>query len=213
MFQKKTVRQLIEKVAPLLCHPGIGIRYGVIAFISAGVNPRNRLFSQFDYQVLLLPLLRPYLTRDLVELTETSLLGSLTFFFSFAIHISLRSFTPSLLPVESLQEPLGRAIFNQALVWAKRRINTKEKAKDEETARPRSNTLTGKIGKDEPVSLHSQSLVVETEDEFFSQQLKKLGIPSEVEKKLLNLKAFIFKNPGSHSRNLGQPDQKPQPPY
>lgn len=93
---------MIEKVAPLLCHPGIGIRYGVIAFISAGVNPRNKLFSQFDYQVLILPLLRPYLTHDLVDLNENSLL-------------------------ESLQEPLGRLIYNQALVWAKRRVNVKEK--------------------------------------------------------------------------------------
>jgi len=80
LFQKKTVRQLIEKVAPLLCHPGLGIRYGVISFISATSNPKTLLFSPFEVQALIAPVICPFLKRDLAELNEASLLGFLSVF-------------------------------------------------------------------------------------------------------------------------------------
>ena len=76
--------------------------------------------------------------------------------------------------------------------------------KEEELTRPRSNTPTKTDGS---IAV-SQSTNLETEDEFFSQQLKKLALNPEVERKLLNLKTFIFKNPGSHARLPQQPDSK-----
>jgi len=46
--------------------------------LSAIANGKNAVFSPIDVQCILLPLVRPFLTRDIIEFNEVSILG---FFF------------------------------------------------------------------------------------------------------------------------------------
>jgi len=68
------VRQLIEKLAPLLCHQGVGLRNGMISFLCAVSNSRLKLFTLADHLSLIVPLVAPYLKLPLIEFTEAALL-------------------------------------------------------------------------------------------------------------------------------------------
>jgi len=91
LFPKGTLRSLAGKIVPLLCHPGAGIRFGAIAFISTVAS----LFSPADSFSLLLPLVRPLLSQPIVAINEVSLL-------------------------KALKPPLTRPMLDQARVFAGR---------------------------------------------------------------------------------------------
>eukprot|EP00163_Fabomonas_tropica_P003388 TRINITY_DN12891_c0_g4_i1.p1 TRINITY_DN12891_c0_g4~~TRINITY_DN12891_c0_g4_i1.p1 ORF type:complete len:1652 (-),score=398.10 TRINITY_DN12891_c0_g4_i1:5-4960(-) len=73
LFTKHVLLDIIGKVAPLLCHPCTWIRYGAASFIVAVGDT----MSLADTQCLLLPGIKPFLKREVIELTTQSLLEAL----------------------------------------------------------------------------------------------------------------------------------------
>ncbi|CAJ0827796.1 4800_t:CDS:2, partial [Entrophospora sp. SA101] len=70
LFQKMKLWDLVAIVAPLLCHPGIWIRYGAIGFIASVA----KLLPQTDIWCIIYPIIRQFLQADIVEITEMHLL-------------------------------------------------------------------------------------------------------------------------------------------
>jgi len=88
LFEKNIVRQLIETVSPLLCHPCLSIRFATIAFIAAAADPKNKLFSFLETHVLIMPCLAPFLKIRFEEITEATLLGFCTPTLFFSTHLA-----------------------------------------------------------------------------------------------------------------------------
>jgi phosphoinositide-3-kinase regulatory subunit 4 len=73
IFRKQRLIQICQNVAPLLLHPNTWIRFAVVALM---VSTATKL-SLADVHCFLIPILRPYLIRDIIEVTKMSLLESL----------------------------------------------------------------------------------------------------------------------------------------
>jgi len=73
IFGKQKLLRICQTAAPLLLHPNTWIRFGVIALM---VSTANKL-GLADIHCFLIPILRPYLVRDIIEVTKLSLLESL----------------------------------------------------------------------------------------------------------------------------------------
>ncbi|KAI8997088.1 armadillo-type protein [Pilobolus umbonatus] len=89
LFQKMKLWELIGIVGPLMCHPSVWIRYGVVGFIS---STAKRL-PVTDLWCIIYPQLRPFLRSDIAEITEQTLL-------------------------DNTKSPLPRQVYEQAIVWA-----------------------------------------------------------------------------------------------
>uniref|UniRef100_A0A6B2KWI3 non-specific serine/threonine protein kinase n=1 Tax=Arcella intermedia TaxID=1963864 RepID=A0A6B2KWI3_9EUKA len=70
---KDTLLNIASRVAPLLFHPNSCIRYDTVALLAV----LSTRLSRVDLHCFLIPILRTYLCRDIVEITEDSLMSSL----------------------------------------------------------------------------------------------------------------------------------------
>ena len=70
LIARQQVKELLTAIIPLVCHPNRWIRYGVIAFVSVA----SRLLPFLDVKCLLLPMITPFLSKEVLHLSETILL-------------------------------------------------------------------------------------------------------------------------------------------
>ncbi|KAH3745776.1 Serine/threonine-protein kinase ppk19 [Pelomyxa schiedti] len=96
LFRSHCMYELCEKVAPLLLHPNVWIRYGAIAVIDSICKKR----SLTDVHCFILPRIRPFIVHPLLHITQVSLLQSLhppvsRTAFQKAIDLNLTSISPS----------------------------------------------------------------------------------------------------------------------
>ena len=73
LFRKHVLFSVAKKIAPMLCHPNIWIRHGVIAAMAAIA----KRLSPADTHCFLSPILRPYLLCNIVDINAASLLDCL----------------------------------------------------------------------------------------------------------------------------------------
>lgn len=72
-LRKTVLFNIAREVAPLLLHPNSWIRFSTVSlFVAISEN-----FSELDLAEGLIPILKPFLTREIVEFTQTQLLSSL----------------------------------------------------------------------------------------------------------------------------------------
>ncbi|KAK9768736.1 Serine/threonine-protein kinase, variant 2 [Basidiobolus ranarum] len=89
LLGKEKTREIVTALIPLLYHPNVWIRYGVIRFIESGCNA----ISITDVWCFIYPIIEPYLKTDILAFTEEEL-------------------------VESARSEVNREIFEEVLVWA-----------------------------------------------------------------------------------------------
>lgn len=73
LFRKHVLFDIADKSAPMLYHPNMWIRYGVIALMSAIASQ----LKLADIHCFLIPTLKPYLVTDIIEINEQNLLEAL----------------------------------------------------------------------------------------------------------------------------------------
>jgi len=88
-IKKLKIRELVEMIAPLLCHPNIWVRYGAVGFISSSAKH----LPLPDVICLLNPIVRPFLKNHAWKLDELYIL-------------------------ENLKSPISRPVYNQAIAFA-----------------------------------------------------------------------------------------------
>ncbi|KAJ3222135.1 Serine/threonine-protein kinase [Clydaea vesicula] len=72
LLQKGTLKELMSLIIPLLCHPNNWIKFGAITFVSC--------FSQkypLDMRCIYLPMIKPFLKENIIEVNAASLLENL----------------------------------------------------------------------------------------------------------------------------------------
>lgn len=73
IFRKSKLLEICKTTAPLLLHPNTWIRFGAVALMSSIGNK----LSLADVHCFLIPCLRPFMVRDIVDVSKTGLLESL----------------------------------------------------------------------------------------------------------------------------------------
>ena len=163
LLTKPTFLELVIVVARFTMHPNAWIRESAAEFIASG----KRFLSEAYLRVLVLPQIRPHLKPS--QIPDFSELGLL----------------------ETLQKPLSRAVFDQALLWASK---TERGDFWKPFRRPRGphmgSSQANRPGRD------TQSLAKfsrNEEDEQWLNKLRNLGLVQEDEPKLLALREFIWR--------------------
>ncbi|KAL6072824.1 Serine/threonine-protein kinase, variant 2 [Balamuthia mandrillaris] len=73
LFRKPVLIEIAGRTAPMLFHPNVWIRFGVVAIMAAIAKQ----LSVADVYCFLIPILRPFLLSDIVDVTAQSLLEAL----------------------------------------------------------------------------------------------------------------------------------------
>ncbi|CAI2161442.1 16883_t:CDS:10 [Funneliformis geosporum] len=135
LFQKMKLWELSAIVSSLMCHPGIWIRYGAIAFIASAA----KLLPATDVWCIVYPIIRPFLQADISEITELQLL-------------------------ENVKEPIPRSIFDAAVSWASKATKSSfwKSAKERKANRVATATLSGSSSVTNLLSRRTSTLAVNT---------------------------------------------------
>ncbi|CAG8494901.1 36188_t:CDS:10, partial [Racocetra persica] len=133
LFQKMKLWELIAIVLPLMCHPGIYIRYGTIAFIASAA----RLLPTTDVWCIAYPIIRPFLQADIAEVTE--------------LHI-----------LENVKEPIPRPVFDKAVSWAGKSNKSSfwKQAKERKANKSASTTVSGNSSVTSLLSRRTSALTI-----------------------------------------------------
>ncbi|RIA90300.1 hypothetical protein C1645_712201 [Glomus cerebriforme] len=169
LFQKMKLWELVVVVSPLMCHPGIWIRYGAIAFIASAA----KLLPITDVWCIVYPIIRPFLQADVAEITELQLL-------------------------ENVKEPVPRLVFDAAVSWASKATKSlfwkpaKEKKanKTTTTSLPVANILSRKSS---TLAINAEKVSKSEQDEQHLEKLKNLGMRPEDEEKIAAMRDYIYK--------------------
>nr|CAG8541391.1 2408_t:CDS:10 [Entrophospora candida] len=173
LFQKMKLWDLVAIVAPLLCHPGIWIRYGAIGFIASVA----KLLPQTDIWCIIYPIIRQFLQADIVEITEMHLL-------------------------ENVKKPLSRAVFDSAVSWVGKankssfwRTAKEHKSNKTVTATLSSNaSITSLLSRrTSTLTVNAEKVTKSEEDEIYFEKLRNIGMTHEDEEKLAYMRDYIYK--------------------
>ncbi|CAG8479194.1 448_t:CDS:10 [Funneliformis mosseae] len=173
LFQKMKLWELTAIVSSLMCHPGIWIRYGAIAFIASAA----KLLPSTDVWCIVYPIIRPFLQADIAEITELQLL-------------------------ENVKEPIPRSIFDAAVSWASKATKSSfwKSAKERKANRVATATLPGSSSVTNLLSRRTSTLAVNTgkvnkseEDEKYLEKMRNIGMTPEDEEKIAAMRDYIYK--------------------
>ncbi|KAG9284442.1 hypothetical protein G9A89_023699 [Geosiphon pyriformis] len=174
LFQKMKIWELVGIISSLLCHPGIWIRYGAIAFISSA----SKLLPLTDVWCIVYPIVRPFLRADVVDISEIQLL-------------------------ENLKDPLSRSVFEATLLWAGKATNKSlfwKQAKERKSNKSAATISSGAVTAIAMLSRKSSSLAINVEKVMTSEEdeqalvkLRTLGMTSEDEEILAAMRDYIYK--------------------
>lgn len=160
LFKKHRMLEIIDKTSPLLLHPNTWIRYGAACIVLS----ISQKLSNADIICFLMPKIRKFLVRDVVEVSRRTLLQSLP------LPVSRRSY----------EKALG-GTYGNTLLTIEQDMVIIEPDEPETPLPPVSprlsmnNSLSGDAGVDIP----------------FSLTIAELDLPAEDEKKLFAMKEFI----------------------
>ncbi|KAI9313626.1 hypothetical protein BX666DRAFT_1978506 [Dichotomocladium elegans] len=179
LFSKMKLWELIGMVAPLLCHPSVWIRHGVVGFIASA----SKHLPQTDIWCIIYPLLKPFLKTDIASITEQELIGN-------------------------LKSPLPRQIYDQAIIWATKASTRsgfwKQQREKRLSSASRRQVKSGPAMLLRQGSLLSsvfsggEEIVKSSEDESYLERLRGIGMSAEDESILIYMREYLFKV--SHSK-------------
>ncbi|GES86228.1 ARM repeat-containing protein [Rhizophagus clarus] len=173
LFQKMKLCELAAVVAPLMCHPGIWIRYGAIAFIASAA----KLLPITDVWCIIYEIIKPFLQAEVVEITELQLL-------------------------ENVKEPVPRSVFDAAVIWAGKATKSLfwKPAKEKKANKTATTTLTGSSTVINILSRRTSTLAINVEkvskseeDEQHLEKMKNIGMTPEDEDKIVAMRDYIYK--------------------
>ncbi|CAG8749199.1 22017_t:CDS:10, partial [Dentiscutata erythropus] len=173
LFQKLRLWELIAIVASLMCHPGIWIRYGAIAFIASAA----KLLPTTDVWCIIYPIIRPFLQADIAEITEIHLL-------------------------ENVKDPIPRVVYDAAVSWAGKSNKTLfwKPAKERKANKTASATVSGNASitnllsrRTSTLAVNADKIVKSEEDEQHLEKIRKLGMSREDEEKIAAMRDYVYK--------------------
>ncbi|RHZ45574.1 hypothetical protein Glove_669g16 [Diversispora epigaea] len=173
LFQKLRLWELIAIVASLMCHPGIWIRYGAIAFIASAA----KLLPTTDVWCIVYPIIRPFLQADIAEITEIHLL-------------------------ENVKDPIPRVVYDAAVNWAGRSNKTLfwKPAKERKANKTASATVSGSASitnllsrRTSTLAVNADKIIKSEEDEQYLEKIRKLGMSREDEEKIAAMRDYVYK--------------------
>ncbi|CAG8648873.1 9055_t:CDS:10, partial [Acaulospora morrowiae] len=172
LFQKMKLWELVAIVAPLMCHPGVWIRYGAIAFISSTA----KLLPVTDVWCIVYPIIRPFLQADIAEITEYHLL-------------------------ENVKEPISRLVFDAVVNWASKSNKTSfwKSAKERRASKTASMSIYGSTSvinllsrKTSSLTVNVERIVKSDEDELYLDRIRNMGMTREDEEKIASMRDYIY---------------------
>ncbi|ORX99187.1 ARM repeat-containing protein [Basidiobolus meristosporus CBS 931.73] len=89
LLGKEKTREIVSALMPLIYHPNVWVRYGVIRVIVSGSNA----MAITDVWCFIYPIIQPYLKADILDFTEEEL-------------------------IESVRPAIAREVFDEVLLWA-----------------------------------------------------------------------------------------------
>ncbi|KAF0433331.1 ARM repeat-containing protein [Gigaspora margarita] len=173
LFQKMKLWELIAIVSPLMCHPGIYIRYGTIAFVASAA----KLLPTTDVWCIVYPIIRPFLQAEIAEVTELNLL-------------------------ENVKEPIPRPVFDKAVSWAGKFNKSLfwKQAKERKANKSASTTFSGNSSVTNLLSRRNSTLAINAgkiskseEDEHNLETMRSMGMTYEDEEKIIAMRDYIYK--------------------
>ncbi|PKY37517.1 ARM repeat-containing protein [Rhizophagus irregularis] len=173
LFQKMKLCELTAVVSPLMCHPGIWIRHGAVAFIASAA----KLLPITDVWCIIYPIIRPFLQADVVEITELQLL-------------------------ENVKEPVSRPVFDAAVIWAGKATKSLfwKPAKEKKANKTATTTLTGSSTvinilsrRTSTLSINVEKVSKSEEDEQHLEKMKNKRMTPEDEEKIAAMRDYIYK--------------------
>lgn len=168
LFTRPTVLDLLNTIIPFFAHPNIWLREAAVRFV---VTSATASFSPADKVSILLPLIAPYMTINIVDasLTESDIF-------------------------KYLKPPLSRNVYDMILSWA---MKTERGVFWKSASRPRNQFLSSpSVVLPSPSSL--SSFPRNEEDEQWINLLHGVGMTRDDETKFLALREYIFKNASLH---------------
>ncbi|OZJ02366.1 hypothetical protein BZG36_04469, partial [Bifiguratus adelaidae] len=177
LFQRMKIWELVAILAPLMCHPNIWIRYGVVAFTVTSI----RSLPLADVWCVIYPIIKEFLRADVAEITEETIL-------------------------ESLKSPLPRQIYEQALIWANKanakslfwRVDKDRKATNGDTKFGKRALIGGPGALIRRNSLllnfEGEKAAFSDEDLQYFERLRGMGMTEDDEDKLVAMREYIFKS-------------------
>ncbi|CAG8628971.1 18854_t:CDS:10 [Dentiscutata erythropus] len=173
LFPKMKLWELIAIISPLMCHPGIYIRYGTIAFVASAV----KLLPTTDVWCIVYPIIRPFLQAEIAEVTESNLL-------------------------ENVKEPIPRPVFDKAVSWASKSNKSLfwKQAKERKANKSASTTVSGNSSVTSLLSRRTSTLAINAgkinkseEDEQNLETMRGMGMTYEDEEKIIAMRDYIYK--------------------
>ncbi|KAG0188811.1 Serine/threonine-protein kinase [Apophysomyces sp. BC1034] len=175
LFQKMKQWELVGIIAPLLCHPSIWIRYGAVGFISSTAKH----LPQTDIWCIIYPLLTPFLRSDIADINESELL-------------------------ENIKSPLPRQVYEQAIIWASKASPRSLFWKAQRNKRGVSEPTSTRSNASGPTKLIRQGSLFNSflsgerleksqEDNGYIERLRNVGMSTEDEDNLIQMREYIFK--------------------
>jgi phosphoinositide-3-kinase regulatory subunit 4 len=180
LLSRSTTWSLVSIAVRFLIHPSMWIRESVVQFIIAA----SKYASKADVYCIMLPMVQPFLKSPVADISEVSVL-------------------------EHLKKPLAKSIVEAAVAWA-----SKYNTSTFWTAASRDGVFT-LPETDSPASspLQARRILTKippsqrnTDDSAQLEMLRRLGLTSEDETKLLALREYIFRL--AHSRNEDEDTHK-----
>lgn len=167
LFQRSKTWEMVDMIVPFVIHPNIWIREAAAHFISAS----SQYLSVADLQCIVTPLLHPYLKNAIFDFAEVNLL-------------------------DALKKPLPRPVLEMASMWATKVQN----GAFWQSAQHQGHFLTGITEaalsiasvKDRRASTFNL-IATNEEDEQWIKRLRKIGMTSDDESKLISLREFVWR--------------------
>ena len=175
LFQRSRVWEMIDIVGRFMIHPNIWIRESAVHFISAS----TKYMSVADNYAIVLPLIRPYLTVNITELSETMIL-------------------------DCLKKPLPRAVLDVASTWSQKvEKGLFWKSHDNRTfSFGGSDHTVSTVSAKDLNSMSFKKIPKNDEDDQWITRLRNIGMTVEDEIKLLALREYILRTSTRRTREI-----------
>ncbi|CAG8529080.1 6880_t:CDS:10, partial [Scutellospora calospora] len=163
LFQKMKLWELIAIVSPLMCHPGIYIRYA------------SRLLPTTDVWCIVYPIIRPFLRADIAEVTELHLLENVK--------------EPISRPVfDAAVTWAGKS--NKSLFWKQAK---ERKTNKSTTLSGSSSVINLLSRRTSTLAVNAGKIVKSEEDEQYLEKMRNIGMAYEDEEKIVAMRDYIYK--------------------
>ncbi|KAL8673382.1 MAG: hypothetical protein Q9168_002172 [Polycauliona sp. 1 TL-2023] len=166
LFQRVKIWEMVDVIARFSIHPNIWIREAAVHFISAS----TQFLSVADIHCMVLPLIRPYIKFQIVDLSESSILNA-------------------------LKRPLPRNVMELAMTWATKNQNGLfwKSAQQQRTFsfNSREQAALSIASKDLRSDILKKIPRNEEDDQWFNR-LRNLGMVHDDDIKLVALRDYIW---------------------